>query len=366
MKIVLLQLIGKGGTQLYLSQLASALSNTDNDVELIISKYLYEKNYFSNYHSKITYINSTPSYLKMFLKFLNPLTYYRLFNLIDNKKPDVVHLVFEDLISGIVFCLLKSRGYYLVSTEHNPSSHLGDNYLSKINQEVSKFIVRKVSDKIIVHGTNIKNTLIDQGVPESKIFVIPHGDYSYYTRWKNNLSEEKNTILFFGSIRKYKGLEYLIKSVPFIEPIIPDIKIIIAGEGDFSTYYRLITNPEKFEIHNRFINDEEVATFFERAKVVVLPYTEGSQSGIIPIAYAFKKPVIVTDVGSIAEVVEEGVTGLIVSPMSSKSIAESIIKLLRDDESRSKMGINAYEKMKISLSWDKIADKVLYVYNPNI
>ena len=124
----------------------------------------------------------------------------------------------------------------------------------------------------------------------------------------------------------------------------------------------MITDRESFEIINEFIPDEEIAQLFQRAKLVVLPYIEASQSGIIAIAYAFKKPVIVSSVGSIPEVVDHGKTGLLVPPGDAKALAEAIIELLKDDRLREEMGNNAFAKMEQELSWDKIAEKTLQVY----
>jgi glycosyltransferase involved in cell wall biosynthesis len=145
----------------------------------------------------------------------------------------------------------------------------------------------RYADKVFVHGTRSMSTLVDSGVSNSKITIIPHGDYSFFIRYSQNHIKETNTVLFFGRIEDYKGLEYLIKAEPLITEKEPDVKIIIAGEGDFEKYRKLIKYARNFEIVNRFIPDEKVAGLFQTAKVIVLPYTEGTQSGIIPIAYAF-------------------------------------------------------------------------------
>ncbi len=143
---------------------------------------------------------------------------------------------------------------------------------------------------------------------------------------------------------------------------ISDFKIVIAGKGNFKKYRCLIKNKEKFVIYNEFIPNEKVSELFQKATIVVLPYIEASQTGIISIAYSFKKPVIVTNVGSLPEVVENGKTGFIVPPKDQKKLAEAIIKLLSNNEKRKKMGENAYEMMQTELSWDSIAKKTIEVY----
>ena len=128
-------------------------------------------------------------------------------------------------------------------------------------------------------------------------------------------------------------------------------------------YEKYFSEDIDYEIINRYVPDENVASYFQRASVVVLPYTEGTQTGIIPIAYAFKKPVVVTNVGSIPEVVEDGVTGFIVPSKDSDALADAIVKILKDDDLRRRMGENAYRKMKEDLSWDRIAEKTQKLYN---
>jgi len=361
MKILLLQLTGRGGTQLYVSQLASSLSKKC-EVTLLLGSYLFDKSQYQDSNAKIILADTNPSYFKMALKLLNPWTYVKTLKLINRENPYVVHLVLEDMISGIIFLLLKTKKYKLVLTEHDPLPHKGEKWIETCHVRFTKFLVRNISDRIIVHGNNLKKDLIRQGVLEEKVKVVSHGDYTYYLKWAKDIKEEKNTILFFGRILDYKGLEYLIKAVPIIALTIPDVKIIIVGNGDFKKYNAMIDEKKYFEIHNRFIQDDEIAEFFQRSCIVVLPYIDGSQSGIIPIAYAFKKPVVVTNVGSIGEVVEDNVTGFVVPPKDSKALAEAIIKILINDTSRTKMGINAYKKMKSDLSWEKITNDILDIY----
>jgi glycosyltransferase involved in cell wall biosynthesis len=361
MKIILFQLTGLGGTQLYLSQLAKGLSK-NNDVVMLIGSHLYNEKHYENCNAKIILFNTTQSYSKMFLKLINPITYNSILKKINNESPDVIHLVFEDLISGIIFCLLRFEGKRLIFTEHDPSFHTGEAFLVRLNQYFAKLLTRYAADAIIVHGDKQKKILHEKGIRSQKVHSMPHGDYSYYTKWSDVVSEEENTILFFGQIQEYKGLKYLIEAAPKVASAIPNAKFIIAGGGDITKHTDSLKDKTLFEIHNRFIPDEEVAYFFQRASIVVLPYIDASQSGIVPVAYAFKKSVVVTNVGSLAELVEDNVTGFVVPPRNTDELSKAIIRLLKDDNQREKFGLAAYNKMRSELSWDKIADKTVQIY----
>ena len=105
----------------------------------------------------------------------------------------------------------------------------------------------------------------------------------------------------------------------------------------------------------------------QAADLVVLPYTDGSQSSLISAAAAFKKPAVVTSVGDFADMVEDGRTGLVVPPRNSRALAEAMLKLLNDDELRRSMGENACRKMQgDEYSWDTIAAKTIAIYEEAI
>jgi glycosyltransferase involved in cell wall biosynthesis len=218
---------------------------------------------------------------------------------------------------------------------------------------------------VIVHANSARQQLIHQHhlAPES-VHVIPIGVYDYYRAWADDSQAERpNTILFFGRIWKYKGLQYLIEAEPIITRAVPDARIVIAGSGEpFEKYRQAMINPDSFEVHNRHIREREVAGLFQYASVVVLPYLEASQTGVVPIAYAFGKPVVATRVGGIPEVVDHGRTGLLVPPGDPKSLAEAIIALLRNREQRMEMGRKAKEETQNRLSWSSIAERTVGVY----
>jgi glycosyltransferase involved in cell wall biosynthesis len=207
-------------------------------------------------------------------------------------------------------------------------------------------------------------------ISENKIHSIAIGEcyVAPFKRYiKPDLQEDGNLILFFGRIWKYKGLEYLILAEPIIKKEVPDAKIIIAGAGEkFKRYKDMMVNKDNFIIHNYRIPYNMGAELFQRCSLVVLPYIDASQSAVILTAYGFKKPVVVTSVGSIPEIVDDGITGYIVPPKDVNALAKAIIKLLKDEKLRRQMGENAYKKLKTDLSWDNIAEKTIQVYKEAI
>jgi starch synthase len=362
MKIVLIQFTGRGGLQLYTSQLANALSKT-HDVFLLLAKHLRNEDYYKG-RAKISCIFASPSHIKMLMLSFNPRIYYKIVKYIKDVNPDVIHAPCEFLWVALILPFV--RQYPFVVTEHDPSFLKGTRMDIKLYIGFSRLFTRRMADAMIVHGERLKAILEGKGVPQNKIWVVPVGEFSFYTKWAREKVKESKSVLFFGSISEYKGIEYLIRAEPLITSRIPDAKIVIAGSGDFRKYKPLIQNKNNFEIHNKFIPDEEVAEFFQKSAVVVLPYIDGSQTGVIPIAYSFGKPVVATDVGSIAEVVDNGRTGFIVPPKNPEALAEAIVKLLKDDKLRQEMGENAYRKAKDELSWDNIAKKTSDIYKEAI
>lgn len=353
MKILIITLNTKGGMVHYISQLSNALVK-NNDVYVIAQKGI-KTEYFDKSVNILEF--DTGNTIKNFI--INTILIHKMLNFlnaIQKIDPDIIHLQDGQLWIGLFLPFL-SR-YKLVSTIHDVTPHVGTRF---IDQEISRKIHIKFSDALVVHGQNAKEILAKES--NKDIFVIPHGDYSFFTR-KSTVEyvEEPFTILFFGRIEAYKGLTYLIQAVPLISDKIPNVKVIIAGSGDF-VEKEIIEKSPYFEIHNYFIADEEVGEYFQRASIVVLPYIECTQTGVVPIAYAFKKPVVVTNVGSIPEVVDEGITGYVVPPKDPKSLATAILKMLKNDPLRKQMGENAYQKMKTELSWNVVAEETCKIYN---
>ncbi len=281
---------------------------------------------------------------------------------LDRLRPDVVHLLAVNpwFNAG----LLLQRPRRLVTTIHDPEKHAGDASQSNVPQYARDLPIR-YSRRLIVHGQALKKAMLKRHrLAPDQVVVIPHGELSIYRHWsRTDYAERDGTVLFFGRVWPYKGLDYLIAAEPAISAACPNVRFVIAGMGeDFERYRKLMAHPERFEVLNRRIPNEEVPRLFQEASIVALPYTEASQTGVVPVAYGFGKPVVATTVGSIPEVVDDGKTGLLVPPRDSEALAQALIALLRDKDMRRQMGHCALEKAQGELSWTAIAAQTLEVY----
>ena len=349
----------------YITQLAKALSKLE-EVMLMLPKYesKYKRKWTERLIRTVKGDLNVQFYYQPRIRYpMNLVGVYRVIKHINSFNPDIIHLQGDHPWFNLTLPLLR-RKYPLVVTVHDITCHIGDRRSRKIPSFVHKLVMR-YADRVIVHGKKLKELLTEKdNKSPGSIQVIPHGEFSFYKKFSRRaVKEEDHLILFFGRIWEYKGLRYLIEAEPLISEKVPTGKIVIAGKGeDFRKYQEMMVHKEKFIVHNEYIPNEMVAELFQKASIVVLPYIEASQSGIVPLAYAFKKPVVATDVGSIPEVVDNGKTGYIVPPKDAKKLAEAIIDLLRDKEKRREMGENAYKKTEEELSWDNIAVKTIEVY----
>lgn len=278
--------------------------------------------------------------------------------------PDVIHFQHGHLWFNLALPLL--RRYPLVVTVHDPQPHAGDRESRVTPAWLMRFGYAQ-ADQLIVHARTVKEIVCNQlHFPESIVHIVPHvalGDA------QANLATQEipNSLLFFGRIWEYKGLEYLIRAEPLISAQIPDLKIVIAGTGeDIDRYCKMMVHPEKFELHNEYIPEAQIAQFFRQSSIVVLPYIEATQSGVIPYAYTYCRPVIATTVGGLPDLVDDGRTGLLVPPRDEKALAEAIILLLQNNARRVQMGINGKQKLNAECSPVVVARQTMTVYEKAI
>lgn len=190
-------------------------------------------------------------------------------------------------------------------------------------------------DGFVTMSTSVK-TEMENAIKAKKILYSPHPLYDHYgaiisresARKVLNIPPDEKIVLFFGFIREYKGLDLMLEALSLLKQKGNAVKGIVAGEyyGNESRYAQLMDQLEiqdRLYLHTDFIPNDKVHLYFCACDLVVQPYRSATQSGVAQIAFHFNKPVLVTDVGGLPEIVMDGENGF-VTPVDSKAIAQKI------------------------------------------
>jgi glycosyltransferase involved in cell wall biosynthesis len=238
-------------------------------------------------------------------------------------------------------------------------------------------LMTKFADTIIVHAESLKKQLVAKGIDEKKIFVVRHFDYRYLL--EDNLLQAKseeglrnNYVLFFGNIAPWKGVEVLIETAKVVRTQVGNkFNLVIAGEPYEGykdvPFFKGLDEPdyEYIKILRRYITFPEICGIISESSFLVLPYNdafESSASGVIPLAYTFSKPVIVSNVPSLVEYVEHGKTGLIFDEDNSQQLANYIAELVGNRAKCAEMGKYAYQKVINDMSLERCSQDTWMVY----
>ncbi|HXJ80470.1 MAG TPA: glycosyltransferase family 4 protein [Candidatus Methylomirabilis sp.] len=315
------------------------------------------------------------------------LSYYaRLIRYAVNARPRIFHILWNNRLEPFDRTLLmlyyKLLGKTIVFTAHNVNAAQRDARDSLLNRLTLRIQFHLV-DHIFVHTKRMKREIIDEfGAQERAVTVIPYGINTVVpdtaltpleAKQRLGITRDQRTILFFGYIAPYKGLDVLVAAFRHIVATNAAFRLIIAGrvKGGFETYWRDIQEtldesvaPATVIARIRFIPDEEIEVYFKAADVLALPYTRIFQSGVLFLGFRFGLPAIAADVGSLAEDIIEGRTGFLCRPGDPVAMAKVIeayfaSELFRDLDSRRR---DIQENMGARHSWDVVGTLTRDVY----
>lgn len=233
---------------------------------------------------------------------------------------------------------------------------------------LTRLVLRR-ADYFLLHSqSDIEDLLTIK--PDARYIKNPHPTYNAFkirsltkaqARQELSRQEHEKILLFFGFVREYKGLKHLIAAMPDIKRRLGSVRLIVAGSfGENREEYLQLIDAKQvgdcIEVVDGYVPDHEVERYFAACDVVVLPYESATQSGIIQIAFGFEKPVIVTNVGGLPDVVKDGQTGYIVERGNVKQLSDAIVRYYQCN--REAVFAENVRKEAYRFSWDRLVEKI--------
>lgn len=314
-----------GGITTFNERLADELGNLGHDVQIFSFSLQYPSILFPG-KSQYDENRQRPHVrVQSLINSINPVNWMRVGKRCIEENADIIIVRFwiplmAPCLGTILRMVRKKTKTKVICIADNIHPHEGRLF----DRILTSYFIKSVDSFLVMSQSVLKEL---QSFTNKPITHSPHPLYDVYGQGvakekaceSLQLDPDKKYVLFFGFIRKYKGLDLLLRSFKELSNIAPSIHLIVAGEFymDEKPFLNTINKnglQSKVHLFNRFINDDEIKLFFSAASVVVLPYRSGSQSGVTQLAFHFHRPVIATNVGGISEVVMEGKTGLITEP----------------------------------------------------
>ncbi len=369
MKAKRLTLVGpfwpfRGGIAHFLQAMDVGLTNRGYAVDTVTFKRQYPENLFPG---KTQYAEGPPPKQPSprLLDTLNPISWRRTADLIIESGSNLVifkyWMPFFAPAFGTMARRLRKHGVKVIAVVDNAIPHErrpGDKALGRY--------VLGACDGLIVMSDQVRRDVESLKV-EAPVRQIAHPVYDVFgeaiskaeARSSLGLKADVPTLLFFGFIRRYKGLHVLLDAMPRVVERIPNSRLIVAGEfyaDENELRAQAASLGDSVQFSADYIPDEHVAAYFCSADVVVQPYVSATQSGVAQIAFHFGRPVITTDVGGLAEIVPDGEAGLVVPHENPLALADAIIRYFEGEmEDALSEGVRRERK---KYSWDRLYEAI--------
>ena len=358
-----------GGIATFNERLAKAFMQEGHEVQIISFSLQYPNFLFPGTSQYTTEPAPADLIIHSLINSINPFNWFKVGNQIKKMQPDLVVVRYwlpfmGPCLGTILRRIKKNKTTQVVCIADNIIPHEpkpGD-------QLFTRYFVKPV-DSFITMSEKVKEELL-VFAPNKPTVFIPHPLYDNFgekiskdlARKHLNIETDAKIILFFGFIRKYKGLDILLDSIKILQQSNPTLKLLIAGEfyDDEKSYKEQIDKlgiEQQLILRTNFINDNEVKYYLCASDVIVQPYRSATQSGVTPLAYHFEIPMIVTNVGGLAALVPDNKVGLIAEP-NAASIAEKIIQFFNNGEQQY---LPFLKEEKKKYSWSKMVEAIMSI-----
>jgi glycosyltransferase involved in cell wall biosynthesis len=279
-------------------------------------------------------------------------------------EPDVLHVDDVDVSPRLPMALGAARGIPLILSVHDPETHSGE---ASWRKRLSRRLAYPKANRFLLHSRVFERDFAEAyRIPSDRICTVHLGALDVLRAWgEDGPIEDRPTVLFFGRLSVYKGLETLYVAAPLVAEQVPDVRIVVAGRP-VREYVPPspphLPEPAILEVLDGYVSNPRAARLFREATVVACPYKDATQSAVLLTAYGFERPVVATRVGGIPEYVKEGETGLLVPPDDPRRLADALVRVLRDDELRTRLQDGIRRARGDRLDWGRAAREVLQVY----
>jgi D-inositol-3-phosphate glycosyltransferase len=384
---IAVSLLTGGGDRPYVFGLATELTSKGAAVDLIGSDELDFPEFREN--PRLNFLNlrgNQRQNANFATKVVRVSKYYaRLIRYAVAAKPRIFHILwnnkFEVFDRTLLMLFYKLMGKKVVLTVHNVNAGKRDSNDSLVNRLTLR-VQYRLADHIFVHTKKMKSELVGEfGASGARITVIPFGINnsvpnttltSSDARLRLGIRQDEKTILFFGAITPYKGIEYLVDAFNHLFSRHDDYRLIIAGRpNNCEDYWAAISEASREGVQKgrvllkgEYISDEDTELYFKAADVLVLPYRHVYQSGVLCLGYSFGVPILASDVGSLKDEIIEGRSGFVFKPEDPVDLAATVERYFASDlfanlsDHRQEIRNFATENH----SWDVVGQLTMSVY----
>jgi glycosyltransferase involved in cell wall biosynthesis len=275
----------------------------------------------------------------------------------------VLHLDDVDVSTRLPIALPGARRPPIIATIHDPEPHSGErNWRKKLSRRLA---YPRIS-RFVLYNAAYKNTFAEQhGLDPAIVDATRLGVYDVFREWPSTAAREPRTVLFFGRISLYKGLDVFYDAARIVAQRVGGVRFVVAGgtvPGYTPPSAPVLENGNSIELIDRYITNADAARLFGAATVVVCPYRDATQSGVVLTAFAFGVPVVATAVGGLPEYVLPGRTGLLVPVGDAPALADAICRVVESPTLAAGLREGIVAAASDEFSWRPAVDTLLRTY----
>jgi glycosyltransferase involved in cell wall biosynthesis len=287
----------------------------------------------------------------------------QVFRFAAERRADVLHIDDVDVSPRLSIALPFASTPPIVLSAHDPEPHSGERNWRKA---LARRIAYPRASRFVLYNAAMRESFAARyAIAPERVVTTKLGVYDVFRDWgMEPVEPQAPTVLFFGRISPYKGLDVFYQAARLVAARVAGVRFVVAGRpvDGYAPPPPPHLDGAGFEIISRYLSNKEVAGLFRRATVVVCPYRDATQSGVVLTAFAFGVPVIATRAGGLPEYVTHERTGLLVDVDDSQGVADATCRILLETDFTAQLRQHIANAAVDTLSWRATADALVHTY----